>query len=112
MTTAAEAAPTVARPTSRTRRLRKSRFGRIAFRVPFYVLVLIIFVYALFPFYWVVRSSFTPEVNLFQTPVHYFPAHPTFANYRGALSANFFTEALVNSAIVAGSVTLLSLAIG
>ncbi len=59
-----------------------------------------------------VRSSFTPEVNLFQTPIKYFPSHPTLANYRGALSANFFTDALLNSAIVAGSVTLLSLAIG
>jgi trehalose/maltose transport system permease protein len=111
MTTAAEAARVV-RPVSRSRRLRKSRFGKVAFRIPFYLLVLAIFVYALFPFYWVVRSSFTPEVNIFQTPVHYFPTHPTLANYRGALSASFFTDALRNSAIVAGSVTLLSLAIG
>jgi trehalose/maltose transport system permease protein len=112
MTTAAEAARPAVPAISRTRRLRKSRFGRVVWRMPFYLLVLVIFVYALFPFYWVVRSSFTPEVNLFQTPVHYFPAHPTLANYRGALSASFFTDALRNSAIVAGSVTLLSLVIG
>jgi trehalose/maltose transport system permease protein len=92
--------------------MRKSRFGRILLRIPFYLLIAIIFVYALFPFYWVVRSSFTPEVKLFQTPVHYWPSHPTLANYRGALSENFFTDALLNSAIVAGGVTLLSLAIG
>jgi trehalose/maltose transport system permease protein len=92
--------------------MRKSRFGRILLRVPFYLLIVIIFVYALFPFYWVVRSSFTPEVKLFQTPVHYWPSDPTLANYRGALSASFFTDALLNSAIVAGGVTLLSLAIG
>jgi trehalose/maltose transport system permease protein len=112
MSTAAEAARPVVRPISRSRRLRKSRFGRFLFRTPFYLLIAVIFVYALFPFYWVVRSSFTPEVNLFQTPVKYFPAHPTFANYRGALSANFFQDALINSTIVAGTVTLLSLAIG
>ena len=113
MTTAAEAARRpVARPVSRSRRLRKSRFGRIAVRGLFYLLVIVIAVYALFPFYWVVRSSFTPEVNLFQTPVKYFPPHPTLANYRGALSANFFQDALINSTIVAGTVTLLSLAIG
>ena len=81
-------------------------------RTPFYLLVAAIAVYCLFPFYWVVRSSFTPEVNLFQTPIQYLPTHPTLANYRGALSANFFTDALLNSAIVAGSVTILSLAIG
>ena len=94
------------------RRLRKNRFGRLLVRTPFYLLVAVILVYCLFPFYWVLRSSFTPEVNLFQTPIKYFPSHPTLANYRGALSASFFTDALLNSAIVAGSVTLLSLAIG
>jgi trehalose/maltose transport system permease protein len=112
VSTVAEAVRPVVRPVSRIRRMRKNRFGRMVLRTPFYVLILVIAVYCLFPFYWVLRSSFTPEVNLFQTPVQYFPDHPTLANYRGALSASFFTDALLNSAIVAGSVTLLSLAIG
>ena len=92
--------------------MRKNRVGRVVGRAPFYLLIALIAGYCLFPFYWVLRSSFTPEVNLFQTPIQYIPSHPTLANYRGALSANFFTHALLNSAIVAGSVTLLSLAIG
>jgi trehalose/maltose transport system permease protein len=92
--------------------MRKNRIGRFVSRAPFYFLIAAIAAYCLFPFYWVLRSSFTPEVNLFQTPIQYVPSHPTLANYRGALSANFFTHALLNSAIVAGSVTLLSLAIG
>ena len=112
MSATAEAARPVARPVSRLRRMRKNRVGRLVTRVPFYFLVVAIAAYCLFPFYWVVRSSFTPEVNLFQTPIKYFPSHPTLENYRGALSANFFTDALLNSAIVAGSVTVLSLAIG
>jgi trehalose/maltose transport system permease protein len=112
MSTAAEAAQTVGRPASLSRRLRKNRYGRVVARLPFYALIALIFVYCLFPFYWVVRSSFTPEVRLFQTPVKYFPTHPTLSNYRNVLSASFFTDALLNSLIVAGSVTLLSLAIG
>jgi trehalose/maltose transport system permease protein len=112
MTSAAEAARTPARTTSRSRRLRKNRYGRFLMRVPFWVLIWAIAIYALFPFYWVIRSSFTPEVNLFQTPVQYFPSHPTLDNYRGALNASFFTTALLNSTIVAVSVTVLSLAIG
>ncbi len=112
MTTAAEAARPAARPASRIRRMRRTRFGRLITRTPFYLLIAAIFVYCLFPFYWVLRSSFTPEVSLFQTPIQYFPTHPTLANYRDALSQSFFTDALLNSAIVAGSVTLLSLAIG
>jgi trehalose/maltose transport system permease protein len=112
MTTAAETVRAPARTTSRTRRLRKNRYGRFLIRIPFWILIAAIFIYALFPFYWVIRSSFTPEVNLFQTPVKYIPTHPTLANYRGALSASFFQDALLNSAIVAGSVTILSLVIG
>src|SRR3954468_5495103 len=112
MSATVEAARPIARPASRMRRMRKNRLGRTLIRMPFYLLIAAIAFYCLFPFYWVLRSSFTPEVNLFQTPIKYFPAHPTLANYRGALSANFFTHALLNSAIVAGSVTILSLLIG
>src|SRR5581483_11267242 len=61
VTTAAEAARPIARPTSRVRRLRKSRSGRILIRTPFYLLIAAILFYCLFPFYWAVRSSFTPE---------------------------------------------------
>jgi trehalose/maltose transport system permease protein len=112
MTTAAETVRAPARTASRTRRLRKNRYGRFLIRIPFWILIAAIFIYALFPFYWVVRSSFTPEVNLFQTPVKYIPTHPTLANYRGALSASFFQDALLNSFIVAASVTILSLVVG
>jgi trehalose/maltose transport system permease protein len=112
MTTAAETVRAPARTASRTRRLRKNPYGRFLVRIPFWILIAAIFIYALFPFYWVVRSSFTPEVNLFQTPVKYIPTHPTLENYRGALSASFFQDALLNSFIVAASVTILSLIVG
>ena len=109
----AEATQTAARPAiSRRRALRRSPAGRFLTKLPFWFLIAVIFVYALFPFYWAVRSAFTPEARLFDTPLQYFPAHPTLANFRGALSASFFQDALINSTIVAGSVTLLSLAIG
>ena len=112
MSTAAETARPVARPISWRRAFRKSAFGRIVFRSPFYLLVIVIFVYALFPFFWAIRSSLTQEGDLFTTPLTWIPSNPTFANYRNALSASFFQDALINSTIVAGSVTLLSLAIG
>jgi trehalose/maltose transport system permease protein len=114
MSTAAETAQprAAARPVSRSVRLRKSPVGRILTRLPFWILVAIIFVYALFPFYWAVRSAFTPEADLFTTPIKYFPTDPTLQNFRDALSTDFFRKALLNSTIVAGSVTLLSLVIG
>jgi hypothetical protein len=86
--------------------------GRLLTKLPFWLLILVIIVYALFPFYWALRSAFTPDKDLFTTPIQYFPSHPTWAHFRAALSSNFFQHALVNSTIVAGAVTLISLAIG
>jgi trehalose/maltose transport system permease protein len=114
MSTAAEAARarTVARPVSRGRWLRRSPVGRFLTKLPFWLLIAVIFVYALFPFYWALRSAFMPATELFNTPIKYFPTDPTLANFREVLSSNFFQHALINSTLVAGSVTLVSLAIG
>jgi trehalose/maltose transport system permease protein len=78
----------------------------------FYLLLLVIAVYLLFPFYWAFRSSITPGTELFTTPVQYWPANPTLAHYQQVFSDATFVKSLLNSAIVAGVVTLLSLAIG
>ena len=112
MSTVAEATRTVERPVSRGRWLKRTPVGRFVTKLPFWLLIAAIFVYAIFPFYWALRSAFTPESELFRTPVDYFPKHPTLANFRGALSESTFQHALINSTIVAGSVTLISLAIG
>ena len=112
MSTATETAQPIARPQTGKQAFRKSTVGRMLFRSPFYFLVIVIFVYALFPFFWAIRSSFTPEGDLFTTPLTWIPTHPTWDNYRNALNASFFRDALINSTIVAGSVTLISLAIG
>ena len=100
------------RPVSWRRAARRNPVWRVVKRVGFYLLVAAIFVYALFPFYWVVRSAFTPEADLFVTPVRYIPVHPTFENFRLVLSSGDFQKALLNSTIVAGSVTLVALALG
>jgi trehalose/maltose transport system permease protein len=112
VSTVAEAARTPDRSVSRARWLQRSPVGRFLTKVPFWLLIAVIFVYALFPFYWAVRSAFTPEGKLFNTPIEYFPSDPTFANFREIFSTSFFTRALVNSTIVAAVVTLMSLAIG
>lgn len=108
MSTVAEAAGR--RETARRAARRPAR--RIAGRAGLWLLVILIFVYALFPFYWAIRSALTPQSRLFDTPIVYFPSHPTLANFREIFSTSFFTHALLNSTIVAGSVTLMALAIG
>jgi trehalose/maltose transport system permease protein len=102
-TTGARTAPRV--------RVRKPLRKRLA-RIPFYLLIAAIFVYTVFPFFWAIRSSITPDGDLFSTPLQYFPDHPTFAHYREVLRSGEFQRALINSTIVAGTVTLISLVLG
>jgi trehalose/maltose transport system permease protein len=85
---------------------------RIFNRALFYLLLAVIFIYIVFPFYWAIRSSFTPNNELFATPVKYWPSQPTLAHYQQVLTDNKFLAALLNSTIVAMSVTILSLIIG
>ena len=112
MSVATEATTHVIRPVSRSRAFWRSPIGRLVKKVPFYTLVVLIFVYCLFPFFWALRCAFTPESDLFSTPLQYVPENPTLDNFRQAFEAEFFRKGLLNSAIVAGGVTLLSLAIG
>ncbi len=81
-------------------------------RVLFWILIAIIFVYLIFPFYWALRSSLTPNSEMFTTPVSYWPSHPTFTFYSQVLHNRNFVHSILNSTIVAGTVTLISLAIG
>jgi trehalose/maltose transport system permease protein len=81
-------------------------------RTLFYVVLAIIFVYIVFPFYWAFRSSITPDGELFVTPVHYWPTQPTFDHYAQVLGDGQFVRSLGNSALVAISTTLLALFIG
>jgi len=108
VSTVAERARTVAQPGIRKR----NPFWRRAKRVPFLLLIAAIFLYAIFPFYWVLRSAFTPDGDLFKTPVQYFPIHATLQNFREVLSSGQFQDALINSTIVAISVVLVALAAG
>ena len=107
----AERAARIEALTARRRAERRS-FRRIAKRIPFYLLIGVIFVFALFPFYWAVRSAFTPDEALFLTPVQYIPRNPTLDHFRDVLSNSNFQDALINSTVVAASVTLLALVIG
>ncbi len=108
----AQAVTTAGATVRRAEAAKRPRTGQTILRVLFYAIVVLILLYALIPFYWAVRSSLTPSADLFRTPVQYIPTHPTLENYRGVLSTSLFRQALLNSAIVSISVTLLALIIG
>jgi len=82
------------------------------------ILVLIIF-YLVFPFYWAINSSLKTEAQLQMTPATMVPVHPTeralaptLDNYRAVLTNATFARGLVNSLIVSVSVTVISLLLG
>lgn len=81
-------------------------------RTLFWILIAIIVVYLVFPFYWAIRSSITPNSEMFTTPVHYWPRHPTWTFYNQVFHDRDFMRSMLNSTIVAGSVTILSLLVG
>ena len=81
-------------------------------RIAFAVLVGALLVFMLFPFVWALLSSLKPGEELFATPVRYWPANPTLDNYRLVVENGDFQQALLNSAIVAVSVTLMALVLG
>jgi trehalose/maltose transport system permease protein len=85
---------------------------RVALKVAFYVLIALILLYILFPFYWAIVSSLKKDTELFQTPVTYWPQDLTFDNYSKVLSNDIFLHALLNSAFLAGTVTILALLFG
>jgi ABC-type sulfate transport system permease subunit len=81
-------------------------------RVAFYILMAIILIYILFPFYWALRSSVTPDQDLFSLPTGLWPTNMTSSHYNTVFADPNFKHALVNSVIVAFSVTIIALVIG
>ena len=78
----------------------------------FWLIVLLIIFYTLFPFYWAVVSSITPATDLFNTPVRYFPENPTSDSYLTVFRLPVFRTALLNSIFVSVTTVVISLAIG
>lgn len=66
---------------------------------------------ALFPLYWALVSSFTPEAQLFQEPA-LIPRRLVLEHYRGLFAERHFWVPIRNSLIVAGTTTLLAVVLG
>ena len=85
-----------------------------------YILVIIIFVFTVAPFSWLIISSISTKTEVLSIPPHWIPHNPTLASYKAIFfggvrttrTARYFKNALINSVIVAGSVTVFCLIIG
>ena len=91
---------------------------KIAGQIAFWLAIILIAVYMLFPFYWAINSSFKTENQLQMTPATFIPRDQenniafTFQNYRAVFQNDRFLTGLKNSVIVAVTVTVLSLVVG
>ena len=82
----------------------------LVLRVSFYLLVAVILVFNLFPFFCALLGSFRPSNALFSTNLS--PKALNFDHYNEIFVRPIFVESLINSAILAGSTVLISLAFG
>jgi trehalose/maltose transport system permease protein len=78
-------------------------------RLAFLLVVALIVVYAVFPFYWAIVSSLRSGQALFSTAL--IPRHPSLDNYVAVFAEQPFAWNIVNSLIVAGISVGLSLAL-
>ncbi len=92
--------------------MRRRGFGHYLGQVAFAILVVLVFFYLVFPFFWAISSSLKTPNELFQTPLVYWPPVPQWKNYAEVFTGQPFAHNLLNSLIVAGLTTLLSLLIG
>lgn len=84
--------------------------GALIRRGLFYVLVAIIVVYAVFPFYYAILSSMKSGSELFR--VDYFPFRWNLGNYTSVFRDQPFATNIWNSLVVSFSVVMLSLFLG
>ncbi|CAN7765554.1 carbohydrate ABC transporter permease [Mesorhizobium sp. LjNodule214] len=83
---------------------------RIVSRAAFYLLVAVIVIVAVFPFYYAVVTSLKSGTALFE--VDYWPKMISAANYRTVLTDGTFPRNLLNSLVVSGAVVVISLFLG
>jgi trehalose/maltose transport system permease protein len=84
--------------------------GATMSRILLWLAVAAIVLFCLFPFYWLINTSLKSGADLSGAAL--LPPSPSLDNYTSIFEDTAFTNALRNSAIIAGSVTVLSLLIG
>ncbi|WFF40494.1 carbohydrate ABC transporter permease [Salinicola endophyticus] len=86
------------------------RLKGIALTTGFWMLVAVLVLYAIFPFYYAIVTSLKPSSQLFE--VSYWVDSLDFSNYVTVLSQPTFLAAIRNSVVVAISVVIIALLLG
>ena len=65
-----------------------------------YILLILISIAMLFPFYWMVRSAFMTNREIMTTPIQWLPSHYDLENFKKAFERAPFGKYFINSAII------------
>ena len=104
----------------------ENKYAKIARQIAFWILIIVILLFTLFPFYWAIVGSFKSEPEIKTPPATYFPQRFVLNNYagefndpvtgqvlpRGVFRNSDFLNGLFNSAIVSGLTVVTSLVVG
>jgi trehalose/maltose transport system permease protein len=90
----------------------RRKYGAYVKRGLFWLLIVFIIIYTVFPFYYAMLSSVTPSSLLFSTPAVYWPKKFDWSHYQYVFNNGDFIKALVNSVIVSFATTAIALTLG
>jgi ABC-type glycerol-3-phosphate transport system permease component len=93
--------PTTLAPAHAVSRTTKRPLRGMVGKVGLYILVVLFALFTLAPIYWIVLSAFTPISELFTTPLHYIPLHPSLDNFVTVSQVVPLAQQFMNSTIFA-----------
>ena len=80
-----------------------------ALSICIYVLIVIISIWSLFPLLWGIVTSLKVKEDIFTSPPQWIPASPTLENYYSMIVVGGFTRNILNSLLISGVATVISL---
>lgn len=72
-----------------------------------YIPLFLFLLFTLFPFYWILNTSFKGSLEVFALPIHYLPHEPTTENFTRLFTEFGFGRSFANSAFVAIFTTII-----
>jgi multiple sugar transport system permease protein len=86
--------------------------SRLVSRSVIYVVTAVVVIYTLFPVLWMLNTSFKTRIDMISTPVVWIVERPTIESYFQAFVERPFLRYMLNSLIVAATVTAISMVFG
>jgi trehalose/maltose transport system permease protein len=94
------------------RKRRRIKWGDIGLKIGFWILVVVILIYTVFPFVWALLAAIKPDADISATPTRYLPSEVYWGNLEYVFEQRDFLKALRNSAIVSVSTVAIALVFG